>query len=403
MMSGTSADGVEVALVRIDGAPPALKMKLEHHMQVPLRPPIRAAILNLANGESTSTREISHLNFAVGEEFARAALTALKRWRLPLSSVDLIGSHGQTIFHQGEPIKFLHASRIASTLQIGEPSIIAERTGITTIADFRPADMAAGGQGAPLVPFVDYLLYLDRSRGRAALNIGGIANVSVIPAHAKPRDVFAFDTGPGNMIVDGLVQQMSEGSEHYDHNARLAFAGRLIPELLDRLLTEPYLHKRPPKTTGREQFGKGYTAKLISWARERRIPPEDLIRTATVFTALTIARALREFVFPRAPIKDLIVAGGGTQNPLIMAQLAAALPEVEIVPSRQFGVPEAAKEAFAFAVLAYEAYHGRINNLPAATGARHGAVMGKLVRGRRAKNDSIVPQEDPAAADENAG
>jgi anhydro-N-acetylmuramic acid kinase len=271
---------------------------------------------------------------------------------------------------------------VASTLQIGEPGVIAERTGVTTIGDFRPADMAAGGQGAPLVPFVDYLLYRDARIARVALNIGGIANLTVIPAGAGPGQLFAFDIGPGNMVIDAIVEIATRGRAHYDRDARLAIRGKLLPALLSKMLREPYLRKRPPKTAGREQFGRAYAEKILAWGKQHRASTEDLVRTATVFTSLSIADALRRFVLPRARVDELIVAGGGARNPLLMAQLAASLPEIEIVPASEFGIPAEAKEAFAFAVLAYEAYHCRANTLPSATGALHPAVMGKLVRGR---------------------
>jgi anhydro-N-acetylmuramic acid kinase len=381
MMSGTSADGIDVALVRISGAPPAIAAKFEGHHHVRFPAPVREAILRLANGAPTTTAEISQLNFLLGEEFARAAIAACKKWRVPLRQISLIGSHGQTIFHQGVAAGFL-GRRVASTLQIGEPSIIAERTGVVTIGDFRPADMAAGGQGAPLVPFVDYLLYRDARIGRVALNVGGIANLTVIPAGARPGQLFAFDLGPGNMVIDAIVQIATRGRAHYDRDARLAIRGKLIPALLSTLLREPYLRKRPPKTAGREQFGRAYAEKILAWGKGHHASTEDLVRTATVFTSLSIADALRRFVLPRARVDELIVAGGGARNPLLMAQLAAALPEIEIVPASEFGIPAEAKEAFAFAVMAYEAYHGRANTLPSATEARHPAVMGKLVRGR---------------------
>jgi anhydro-N-acetylmuramic acid kinase len=381
MMSGTSADGIDVALARISGAPPAIAAKFEGHHHVRFPASVREAILRLANGAPTTTAEISQLNFLLGEEFARAAIAACKKWRVPVRQISLIGSHGQTIFHQGVAAGFL-GRRVASTLQIGEPSIIAERTGVVTIGDFRPADMAAGGQGAPLVPFVDYLLYRDPRIGRVALNIGGIANLTVIPAGARPGQLFAFDIGPGNMVIDAIVETATGGRSHYDRDARLAIRGKLIPALLSTMLKEPYLRKRPPKTAGREQFGRAYAEKILGWGKRHHASTEDLVRTATVFTSLSIADALRRFVLPRARVDELIVAGGGARNPLLMAQLAAALPEIEIVPASEFGVPAEAKEAFAFAVLAYEAYHGRTNTLPSATGARHPAVMGKLVRGR---------------------
>jgi len=383
LMSGTSADGIDAALVRIEGAPPALSAVLEGHHHARFAPRLRETILAIANGRATTAAEISQLNFLLGEEFARAAIAACKSWHVPPAQIDLIGSHGQTIYHQGAASKFLGAS-VASTLQIGEPSVIAERTGVATIADFRPGDMAAGGQGAPLVPFIDYLLYRSETTGRVALNIGGIANVTVIPAGAQPREVFAFDTGPGNMIVDALMGSSSRGRTEFDRDAKFALGGHTIHPLLERLMREPYLHKKPPKTAGREQFGAAYAEKLIAWGKKPRAKPADMVRTATVFTSLSIADAFRRFILPRTKIDELIVAGGGAKNPLMMAQLAAALPGIEIIPAAQFGVSTEAKEAFAFAVLAYEAYHGRANNLPLATGAKHPVVMGKLARARPA-------------------
>jgi len=415
MMSGTSADGIDVALVQISGRPPAFSgapgrrgrasgvrrtgiaetalqtrglkrggfsAHLEGHFHLPYPGYIRGAILRLANGGPTTTAEVSELNFVVGEQFARAAIEACQKWRVPMSSVGLIGSHGQTVFHLGATAKLQGRNRKPSTLQIGEISIIAERTGVPTIGDFRPADMAAGGQGAPLVPFVDYLLYRNAHQGRVALNIGGIANVTVIPAGAQPRDVFAFDTGPGNMIVDALVERITRGEASYDRDARLALSGRTIEELLARLMREPYLRKKPPKSAGREQFGAEYARRLMAWGTRHHSGPTDLVRTATIFTSLSIADAFRRFILPRAEVHELIVTGGGAQNPLMMGQLAAVLPGITIVPAGSFGVPPEAKEAFAFALLAYESYHGRANNLPSATGAGHPAVLGKLAYGR---------------------
>jgi len=393
MMSGTSADGIDVALVQISGQPPTHVERLERrggfsatfeaYYHLPYPSYLRQAILQLANGAPTTTAEVSELNFLAGEQFARAATQACKKWRIPLASIALIGSHGQTVFHLGAPAKLHGRVCKPSTLQIGEISLIAEHTGIPTIGDFRPADMAAGGQGAPLVPFVDYLLYRAAHRGRVALNIGGIANVTVIPARAQPGDVFAFDTGPGNMIVDALVERITRGEATYDRNARVALSGRTIEELLARLMREPYLRKQPPKSAGREQFGAEYVRRLMAWGVRHHAAAADLLRTATIFTSLSIADAFRRFILPRVEVHELIVTGGGAQNPLMMGQLAAALPGVTIVPASAFGVPPEAKEAFAFAVLAYETYHGRANNLPSATGARHPAILGKFAHGRR--------------------
>jgi len=378
LMSGTSADGIDVALVRVSGRPPALRARLENFLAVPYPAPVRAAILRLAGGRLTTTAEVSQLNFLLGELFARAALLACRKFRVSPRRIALIGSHGQTIYHQGVPGEFLRQRRVASTLQIGEPAVIAERTGIPTVADFRPADLAAGGQGAPLVPFVDYLLYRDARRGRIALNIGGIANITVIPRAARPRDVFAFDTGPGNMLMDALVKHFSAGRDSFDRDARLARQGILLPALLDELLRDPYFKLRPPKSAGREQFGEPCLQRILAWARQNKARPEDLIRTATVLTGLSIVDAIHRFVLPRHRIAQLIVSGGGAHNPLIRAQLASGLSAVEILPSEALGVPEDAKEAFAFAVLAYESFHGRPANLPSATGARHLAVLGKI-------------------------
>jgi anhydro-N-acetylmuramic acid kinase len=379
MMSGTSADGIDVALVEISGSIPNIVTNLEGHFQLPLPEFIRERVLRLANGGETTTAEISELNFLLGETFASAAIRACKQWRVPIETVSLIGSHGQTVFHLGSAARFQGKKRAASTLQIGETSIIAERTGIPTIGDFRTADMAAGGQGAPLIPFVDYLLYRDRLRGRVALNIGGIANVTVIPAGVGPEEVFAFDSGPGNMVVDALMEKVTHGKAVYDKDARFALSGRTIQVLLVRMMREPYLRKKPPKSTGRELFGTQYAQTLLAWAHRHNAGSADVVRTATVFTPLSIADAFRRFIIPQAQIHELIVAGGGARNPLMMAQLAASLPGIEVVPASQFGVPVEAKEAFGFALLAYETYHGRPSNLPSATGAKHAAVLGKIV------------------------
>ena len=386
LMSGTSADGIDVALVRISessqrGASSFPKAQLLRFAAFPYPSAVREAVLRLANGAPTSAREISQLNFRLGELFADATLRACKRFRIAPHRIALIGSHGQTVYHQGARTPFLGAPT-ASTLQIAEPSLIAERTGITTIADFRPADMAAGGQGAPLVPFVDYLLYRDSYIGRIALNVGGIANLTVIPAGAEPRDVIAFDTGPGNMILDALAAQFTRGRLRFDRDSQLACRGHLHPEFLNRLLDHPFFRKSPPKTAGREEFGAEYTAQLIARARRKRIRPADLLHTATAFTAASIARAIQDFVSPRVRVSELILAGGGARNPLLVAYLAAFLPLLNLIPADAFGVPADAKEAFAFAILGHEALRRRANNLPSATGARHPAILGKICYAR---------------------
>lgn len=394
VMSGTSADGIDVGLVRIAGNAArvarsksgkqvgGLSAKLEGIYSASYPSEVRDAILRVANVGSTTTAEISQLNFLLGDLYAHAILAALKKFRISPSQISLVGSHGQTIYHQGKPSRFLGAAHISSTFQIGEPAVIAARTGITTVGDFRPADMAAGGQGAPLVPFVDHIIYRDAKIGRVALNIGGIANITVIPAGAAPAQVAAFDTGPGNMLIDALVRHFSKGRTSFDRDARLAVQGELLPQLLWKLLANPFLSLKPPKTAGREQFGDAFARKIIAWGRSHRASREDLIRTATLFTPLSIVEALHQFVLPRTKVHELIVSGGGASNPLIMAQLAVLLPGILVRTSDEFGIPSQAKEAFAFAILAYEAFLGRANNLPSATGAKRPAVLGKICYAR---------------------
>jgi anhydro-N-acetylmuramic acid kinase len=376
-MSGTSADAIDVALARISGAPPHLNAKLLDHTSISFPPQLRKEILRVAEQQPISAGDLSQLNFRLGETLAEAVLTACRRFRISPKKIALIGSHGQTIFHQGRPVPYL-GRPTASTLQIGEASIIAARTSITTVADFRPADIAQGGQGAPLVPYADYLLYRHEKFGRVSLNLGGVANITVIPAAARQDQILAFDTGPANMLIDALVAHFTHDRQRYDKDARLAQQGRAMPALLDELMRDPYLKLAPPKSTGREYYGRTYLQKLLAMGKRHRAKPNDLIRAATVFTALSIVDALNRSVLPKMKIHQLIVSGGGAHNPLILAQLAAVLPQIEIVRSPQLGVPEDAKEAFAFAILAYETFHGRPSNLPSATGARGPAILGKI-------------------------
>ncbi len=405
LMSGTSADGIDVALARISGAPPHLNAKLLGHTSISFPPAVRKEILHVAEQSPITAGALSQLNFRLGELFAEAVLTACRRFRISPSRISLIGSHGQTVFHQGRPVPCLGRAT-ASTLQIGEPAVIAARTGITTVADFRPADIALGGQGAPLVPYADYLLYRHPKLGRVSLNLGGIANITVIPASAKPSQILAFDTGPANMLIDALVSHFTHGRQRFDKNACLAAQGRSFPALLDDLMRDPYLKLPPPKSTGREYFGSACLKKLLALGRRHHAKPNDLIRAATIFTALSVVDALHRFVLPKTKIHQLIVSGGGAQNPLLLAQLSAALratdlyrvpssavgaryivpseakaaraSAIDILPSSAVGISESAKESFAFALLAYETFHQRPSNLPSATGAHGPAILGKI-------------------------
>lgn len=377
IMSGTSADGIDVALARISGAPPEVRSKLLGHTSVPFLPKLRAEILRVAEGAAIPAGHLSQLQFRLGQCFAEAALRACRQFGVPPRQVDLIGSHGQTIYHQGQPSPFFGA-RTASTLQIGDASVIAARTGIHTIADFRPADVALGGQGAPLVPFADYLLYRHPKLGRVSLNLGGIGNLTVLPAAARPGQVFAFDTGPANMLIDALVRHFSRGRRRFDEDAKIARSGRSVPALLEFLLRDPFLRLRPPKSAGREQYGRAYLKSFLAAGRKHRAKPSDLVRTATIFTALSVVGEIHRFVTPKTKIHQLIVSGGGARNPLILGQLEAALSGIEVIPSTRLGVPVEAKEAYAFALLAYETWHRRPGNIPSATGAHGRAILGKI-------------------------
>lgn len=377
LMSGTSADGIDVALAEIDGEPPKLRTRLVAHTSRSMPAALRKEVLRIAEGGASTAGEISQLNFRLGMAFGDAAVAACREFRVARSRVKLIGSHGQTIFHQGRPVSFVGRAT-ASTLQIGEPAVIAARTGIPTVGDFRVADMAVGGQGAPLVPYADYLLYRSEEIGRVSLNLGGIGNVTVLPAGARREQVVAFDTGPGNMLMDALVWHYTKKKQKFDRGAKLARQGELNVKLLKELLRDPYLRLDPPKSTGREYYGRAYLQELMRLAKKHRAGPLDLIRTTTEFTVASVVDALKRFVLRKTRVQQLIVSGGGARNPLIMAQLAAALAPMEVLRSSEVGVPEEAKEAYAFALLAYETWHRRAGNLPSATGAKKEVVLGKV-------------------------
>lgn len=357
VMSGTSLDGIDVAIVDIRGK----RIRPLAFRSTPYPKAVREALLGVSN-TMTHTATIARLHFLLGELYADAVKTASRRHKPAL-----IGLHGQTIFHEGAPIEYL-GRRVASTLQIGEAAVVAERTSIRTISNFRERDVAAGGQGAPLVPYVDYLLFRHARRARVALNIGGIANITVIPAGAKPDDVIAFDTGPGNMVIDALAAHHTEGRQRYDRNGSIARSGSVHERLLEAMLSDPYFKLKPPKSTGRERFGPDFVNGIIATG----IPLPDLIATATEFTAQSIALAIG-----RVDPKEVIAAGGGVHNRQTMLRLAELLPRASVTTSADFGIDPDAKEAIAFAVLAYEFVHGRAANLPTATGARRAVPLGK--------------------------
>jgi anhydro-N-acetylmuramic acid kinase len=376
-------DAIDAALVRISGSADRPRVRLLAFATLPYPGWLRQRLLRVASQDRTTAGEISQLNFLLGAAFAEAAIRVCRRAGVLPKRLAVIGSHGQTICHRGgslalkgKPVTNLWSVGRPDTLQIAEPALIAERTGAPVVADFRTADMAAGGQGAPLVPMVDYLLLRDSRQGTVALNIGGIANVTVIPARARPSDVFGFDTGPGNMVIDSLVRHFTR--KMYDRAGGMAVRGKVIRELLDEVLRFPFFNRRPPKSAGREQFGAWFVERYF--LRRRRARFKDLLRNATELTARSIADALRHFVFPRAEVHRLIVSGGGAHNRLLIARLRELLPQLSVELSDRNGLPVDAKEAIAFALLADRTLHGLPGNLPSVTGARRPVVLGKLIR-----------------------
>jgi len=374
LMSGTSADGVDAAIVDIGPR----GVRLVAFDTFPHSRAVREQIFRCFDPSTARVDDLCHLNFVLGEVFAAAVIRLAEKSGVPLRSIDLIGSHGQTVYHIPEGRRFGHRT-IRSTLQIGEPSIIAERTGITTVADFRPRDIAAGGEGAPLVPYADYVLFRDRRTSRAVQNIGGIANVTCLPAGCGMGDIVAFDTGPGNMMIDRVARYATGGRADYDAGGRLAARGQVNERLLAELMRHPYLGLRPPKSTGREMFGVRFADAVYRRARRRRLPVADILATVTAFTARSIADAYRRFL-PAMP-DEVILCGGGARNRTLVGHLRDELRPARVAPMDDFGLPARAKEAVSFAILAYATVHGNPNNVPSATGARSPVVLGKIVLG----------------------
>ena len=368
VMSGTSADGINVAVAELAGERPHLK--LLGHLEFPFPPPVRRAILAAMNAERARVADLARLNFLLGHLYAGAVLAAARKFQ---AKVELIGCHGQTLYHQGEPQAFL-GRRLAVTWQTGEGALIAARVGAPVVSDFRPADMAAGGKGAPLVPFLDYLLYRDERVGRIAQNIGGIANLTAIPAGAQPEQVVAFDTGPGNMVMDAVTERLFR--QPYDRGGRIAARGHALEEVVGEILRQPFFRRRPPKTAGREEFGREFVSAFLS--RCGRAAKEDVVATATALTARSIAEAIQRFA--RGRYAELIVSGGGAKNPSLLRLLADAVAPLglKLRRSDEFGLPSEAKEAVAFAVLAYQTWRRRPGNIPSATGAARPAILGKI-------------------------
>ena len=392
VMSGTSADGINVALVwfsaDIGRASRPSPHKKEHsdftllaHEEYPFPAPVRRAILSLMNAELAHVADLARLNFLLGELYAEAVAKTARKHRAKL---DLVGCHGQTLYHQGVAERFL-GRKLTVTWQTGEGAVIAARLGVPVVSDFRPADIAAGGKGAPLVPFLDYLVYCDRrasriAQNRIAQNIGGIANLTAIPARASPQQVLAFDTGPGNMVIDAVMEELF--GRRYDRDGKVASSGRVLDGVIAQLVRAPFFRQKPPRTAGREEFGREYVGRFLQLCRGAS--KTDVVATATALTARSIADAVQRFVLPRFGVRhrdhEMIVSGGGVNNPTLMAMLRNEIAPmgIELHFSDEFGLPAEAKEAVAFALLAHETWHRRPSNVPSATGAERPAILGKI-------------------------
>ncbi|MCP2241019.1 anhydro-N-acetylmuramic acid kinase [Thermoanaerobacterium thermosaccharolyticum] len=377
LMSGTSVDGIDAALVKIKGKGFNTNVELIEFENFQYTNNIRNKIFELFNPETGTVDKICHMNFLLGELFANAALKIIKKAGLSSTEIDLIGSHGQTVYHIPEAIIDSGYS-IKSTLQIGEPAVIAERTGIVTVADFRVRDVAAGGQGAPLVPYTEYLLFREKDKTIVLQNIGGIANVTVLPDGCELEDVIAFDNGPGNMIIDEVVKRLTDGKIKYDDGGIISRKGKVNEALLEELLEDEYFKKEPPKTTGREYFGIHYVDELLKKAKKYRLDMYDLIATATALTAKSIAISYKEFIIPKYGLDRVIIGGGGSYNRTLVKMINEYLDGIEVLTQEDIGLNSDAKEAIAFAILANEAVNGICNNVPKATGASHPVVMGKI-------------------------
>lgn len=370
LMSGTSADGIDAVLTRITGSGLSTRAEQLGFYFQPFDAATRRAILDLCRGTTGGAREVCLLGTHLGRLYAGAVRELLKA--TGTKKIDLIGCHGQTVWHIPEETPYL-GTTLRGTLQIGDPSYLAEEFGCPVVSDFRIRDMAAGGLGAPLVPYTEFLLYRSETEDVALQNIGGIGNITLLPAGCTLDQVTAFDTGPGNMVMDALTSILTEGRMAYDDGGKLAASGKVIPALLQWMLEDPYLTRQPPKTTGREVYGAAYVEKLLAFGD---YPLVDVLTTATAFTAHSIALSLRRFAgkLPRR----LVVGGGGSRNPTLLAFLRDALPEVQVQTQEDLGLSSDAKEAVAFAILANDAVFGLCNNAPSATGAAHPVVMGRI-------------------------
>jgi len=379
IMSGTSADGIDVAFTQITpkrGDPASPELKLLGHAGFPFAPALRRAVLAAMNAEAIATAELARLNWRLGQAYAEALTAALQRTPCRL---DLVGAHGQTIYHQGTPARYLGRD-IVCTWQIGEMAMLAQRSGVPVVSNFRPADMVAGGQGAPLVPLLDYVLFRHPTRGRVLQNLGGIGNLTALPPKATPLQVVAFDTGPANMVIDQLMQQLF--GKRFDRGGKVGGCGTVLQPVVSAMLGAAFFAARPPKSAGREEFGDDYAARFLAACRKAGGSKEDTIASATALTAQSVGLAYSKFLLKKmrhAPV-DFIVSGGGARNLTLMRMLSEQLGPLgcTVQAIDELGLPAEAKEAAAFALLAYETWHRRPGNIPSATGAARPAILGEI-------------------------
>ncbi len=372
VMSGTSGDGINVALVQCVGRGLKTRLSLLAHDEFAYPGAVRKSILTMMNARAVAVADLARMNFLLGELYAEAVLATLKKHG---ATCDLIGFHGQTLYHQGEAQAFL-GRKLAVTWQTGEAAVVASRTGVPVVSDFRPADMAAGGKGAPLVPYLDFLLYRHARFGRIVQNIGGIGNLSAIPAGAEASEVIAFDTGPGNMVMDALMERNFGRS--YDKDGAVAAQGTPDLEVVRAVLREPFFRRKPPKTAGREEFGQEFVAHFTKLCG--RASKQDLIATATLLTAASIRRSIENLIADPQTYREILVSGGGAKNRTLLRMLAEELEplRIKLRTTAELGMPTEAKEAAAFALLAYQTWHRQPSNVPSATGATRPAILGKI-------------------------
>jgi anhydro-N-acetylmuramic acid kinase len=375
LMSGTSVDGIDAVLLVVWGSGAATRFEQVAYVERPFAAPVKAMILRNSLADTARVDDLARLNMLLALFYADAVKAVARKARVPMGKIDLIGSHGQTVHHLPAPVR-IAGKRVQATLQLGDVAALATLTGITTVGNFRTADMAVGGQGAPLVPYFDWLMFRSEEHSRLLVNIGGIANITALPAGCVAADVVAFDTGPGNMIVDGLMKRLY--GRPYDRGGKVAASGKPLPALLGWLLKHPYLAQRPPKSTGRELYDEAFLNEVLR--RAPRAAHEDIIHTGALYTPLSIHDAYRRFVAKRTVVDEVIVSGGGAKNVFFMEALNGLFSDARVSTADEAGMSGDAKEAICFAILANETVHGNPANLPRVTGARRAVVLGVVAR-----------------------